>query len=189
MRERRDVLEGVYGAQYPSTGAPLHRDYQLLAAIADRAVELASRGLQGSTPARSRTSGIPSTSRRTSAGTGSTRWPTSSFKTERLRLLYVSTRRSQKICEAVLAHRMSQRLIAEGAPAGEVLKYLDKAMEAAKENQRIYCINYDDDYDWTDGLCSRVVDELERMRRQFIASISTDTKVAAGVDVRQARRS
>ena len=84
------------------------------------------------TPARSRTSGIPATSRRTSAGTASTRLADKLFKTERLRLLYVSTRRSQKICEAVLAHRMSQRLIAEGAPAGEVLKYLDKAVEAAR---------------------------------------------------------
>src|ERR1035438_9740600 len=35
------VLEGVYGSQYPSTGKALHRDYQLLASLADHAEELA----------------------------------------------------------------------------------------------------------------------------------------------------
>jgi hypothetical protein len=52
-----------------------------------------------------------------------------------------------------------------------VLKYLDKALAAAKENQRMYCINYYDDYDGTDGLCSRLVDEIERRRGQFLHSI------------------
>lgn len=171
------MLEGVQGAQYPSTGAPLHRDYQLLAAIADRSVEMARKAYQAYTgkepdlwhpvynPDDFRWDGYDPLANMT-------------FNAERLRLLCVSTRRSQKICETAIAYRKSQRLIAEGASVGEVLECLDKAVEAAKENQRIYCLNYDDDYNWTDGLCSRVVDELELRRRQFVASISTNAKIA-----------
>lgn len=171
------VLEGVYGAQYPSTGAPLHRDYQLLAAIADRSVEMARKAYKTYTgkepdlwhpvynPDDFRWNGYDPAANKT-------------FNAERLRLLYVSMRRSQKICETALAYRKSQKLIAEGASAGEVLESFDKAVEAAKENQRIYCINYDDDYDPTDGLCSRVVDELGFRRTQFVASISKNTDLA-----------
>lgn len=175
------VLEGVYGAQYPATGKPLHRDYQLLAAIADRSVDMAREAYiayTGKEPDLWR----PAYAQEDFRWNGFDASADRLFKTERLRLLYVSTRRSQKICEAVLAHRVSQRLIAEGAPAGDVLKYLDRAVDAAKENQRIYCANYDDDYDWTDGLCSRVVDELEQRRRQFVASVSSDTQVLKGWD-------
>ncbi|MHB8971422.1 MAG: hypothetical protein ACYC4N_13335 [Pirellulaceae bacterium] len=171
------VLEGVQGAQYPSTGAPLHRDYQLLAAIADRSVEMARKAYQAYT-------GKEPDIWHPAYNPDDFRWDgydplaNMTFNAERLRLLCVSTRRSQKICETAIAYRKSQRLIAEGASAGEVLECLDKAVEAAKENQRIYCLNYDDDYNWTDGLCSRVVDELELRRRQFVASISSNTKIA-----------
>lgn len=154
-------------------GKPLHRDYQLLAAIADRAVEMAAAAYKAYTGKEPELD-HPVYKQEDFRWNGFDPVADKIFKTERLRLLYVSTRRSQKICEAVLAHRMSQRLIAEGATAGEVLKCLDKAVQAARENQRIYCVNYDDDYHWNDGRCSEVVDELEQMRSQFIASISTN---------------
>ncbi|MDO8589525.1 MAG: glycoside hydrolase family 20 zincin-like fold domain-containing protein [Armatimonadota bacterium] len=171
------MLEGVYGTQYPSTGAPLHRDYQLLAAIADKSVKMARKAYKaytGENPNLLK----PVYRQEDYRWNGFDPMADKLFKSERLRLLYVSTKRSQAMCEAVLAHRMAQRLIAEGAPAGEVLKYLNKALEAAKESQRIYCLNYDDDYDWTDGLCSRVVDELELIRNRFAASVSGTEKVA-----------
>jgi hypothetical protein len=174
------MLEGVYGAQYPTTGPPLHRDYQLLAAIADRAVDMARDAYQeytGQEPDLWRPAYQPEDFRWNGFDPAADKL----FKTERLRRLYVSTRRSQKMCEAVLAHRMSQRLIAEGASAGAVLECLDKAVAAAKENQRIYCLNYDDDYHWTDGLCSRVADEFESRRRQFMASRASDSDLTRPV--------
>ena len=165
------MLEGVYGSQYPSTGAALHRDYQYLAVQADRAVDLATKAYQLYTgrepelyqpvyqPDDFRWNGFDPQANRT-------------FNAERLRLLYVSTRRSQKMCDAVLAHRLAQRLMAEGAPAGQVLTQFERALAAAKANQLIYQLNYDDDYDWTDGLCAKVTDTLQSQRDQFIASMS-----------------
>ena len=73
------------------------------------------------------------------------------------------------MCESVLAHRRAQTLIAEGAAAGKVLERLDRAVGAAAANQVLYQINYDDDYDWTDGLCARVTDALRSGRDEFIA--------------------
>ncbi len=140
------MLDGVYGSQYPSTGAALHRDYQYLAVQADRAVDLATEAFQLYTgrepdlyhpvyaPEEFRWNGFDPQANKT-------------FNAERLRLLYVSTRRSQKMCAAVLAHRLAQRLTAEGAPAGQVLTQYERALEAAKANQLIYQLNYDDDCD------------------------------------------
>jgi hypothetical protein len=125
------MLDGVYGSQYPSTGAPLHRDYQYLAVQADRAVDLATEAFQLYTgrepdlyqpvyqPDEFRWSGFDPQANKV-------------FTSERLRLLYVSTRRSQKMCDAVLAHRLAQRLTAEGAPAGVVLSQFERALEAAR---------------------------------------------------------
>ncbi len=169
------MLEGVYGSQYPSTGAPLHRDYQYLAVQADRAVDLASEAFQlfaGREPELYRPVYEPDDFH----WNGFDQQANKSFHAERLRLLYVSTRRSQKMCDAVLAHRLAQRLTAEGAPAGEVLAQFERALEAAKANQLIYQLNYDDDYDWTDGLCARVTETLQAQRDQFAASMSADTK-------------
>lgn len=174
------MLEGVYGSQYPFTGQPLHRDYQLLAAISDRAVEMAKQAYKlytGKEPDLYK----PAYDEQTFRWNGYDPRSDKLFKAERLRWLYVSTVRSRKMCEAVLAHRMSQRLIAEGAPVADVLKYLDKAIAAAKENQRVYCLNYDDDYDWTDGLCSRVVDELVGTRAKFVESVGSSASVPDAV--------
>jgi len=169
------MLEGVYGSQYPSTGAPLDRDYQYLAVQADRAVELAKKAFllyTGGEPDLYRPVYRPEDFR----FNGFDQQANRAFNAERLRLLWVSTRRSQKMCESVLAHRLAQRLTAEGAPAGSVLKQLDRAIDAAKANQLIYQLNYDDDYDWTDGLCARVTEALQSQRDQLMASVSAGTK-------------
>jgi hypothetical protein len=169
------MLEGVYGSQYPSTGAPLHRDFQYLSVQADRAVDLASQAYQayvGNAPDLYK----PVYVQEEFAWNGFELQANKSFNAERLRLLYVSTRRSQCMCRAVLAHRLAERLIAEGAAAGDVLARFDAALAAASENQRIYQLNYDDDYDWTDGLCARVTETLQSQRDQFVASLSSDTK-------------
>ncbi len=169
------MLEGVYGSQYPSTGAPLHRDYQYLAVQADRTVDLAAktfRSYTGREPDLYQPVYPPEDFR----WNGFDQQANKAFNAERLRLLYVSTRRSQKMCEAVLAQRMAQRLIAEGAAAGKVLAQFDRAIEAANANQLIYQLNYDDDYDWTDGLCARVTEALQSQRDQFIASVGAGTK-------------
>ena len=147
------MLDGVYGSQFPSTGAPLDRDYQYLAVEADCAVDLARKAFRlytGREPDLDR----PVYRQEDFRWNGFDPEADKAFNAERLRLLYVSTRRSQQMCQSVLAHRMAQRLMAEGAAAGEVLKRLDTAIEAAKANQLLYQLNYDDDYDWTDGLCA-----------------------------------
>jgi hypothetical protein len=170
------MLEGVYGSQYPSTGAPLHRDYQYLAVQADRAVELARRAFQlhaGREPDLEHPVYQPEAFRWNGYAPAAER----DFLAERLRLLYVSARRSQAMCDAVLAQRLARRLIAGGASAGAVSDAYDRALAAARDNQRIYQINYDDDYDWTDGLCSRVTEAIQSQRDQFVASISGRTEV------------
>ena len=157
------MLEGVYGSQYPSTGAPLDRDYQYLAVQADRAVDLARQAFRlytGREPDPER----PVYRQEEFRWHGFDPEANKTFNAERLRLLYVSTRRSQKMCESVLAQRRAQRLMAEGASAGEVLQGFDTALEAARANQLLYQLNYDDDYDWTDGLCARVTETLQSER-------------------------
>jgi len=169
------VLEGVHGAQYPETGRPLHRDYQLLAALADHGVELATRAYRRYTgrnpdlyhpvyrPEEFRWRGFDAAADRR-------------FKAERLRLLCVSQARSRQMCEAALAHRKAERLMAEGASIGAVLDELDRAIAAAKANQLLYQVNYDDDYDWTDGLCVKVTERLESIRNQFVATCAARAK-------------
>ncbi|MEP6663548.1 MAG: hypothetical protein ABJC04_07770, partial [Verrucomicrobiota bacterium] len=91
------------------------------------------------------------------------------FKSERLRWLWLSARRSQEMCNCALAHRLAQRLTGEGASKEKVLEQLDRAIGFAKANQLIYQLNYDDDYDATDGLCSRITEKLETLRAKFSA--------------------
>ena len=167
------MLEGVYGSQYPSTGAPLQRDYQYLAAQADRAVSLAARAYQLHTQ-REPNLYQPDYQPDSFRWHGSDAQANQLFLAERLRLLYVSTRRSQAMCESVLAQRLTQRLMAEGAPAGKVLEQFDRALAAAKANQRMYQLNYDDDYDWTDGLCARVTETIQAERDYFVSAVSSD---------------
>lgn len=177
------VLENVNGSQYPSTGKALHRDYQLLAALADHAEGLARRAFRLYTGAEPKLF-EPAYRQESFAWNGYDVAADKLFKTERLRLLWVSTRRSQEMCRTALAHRLAQRLIAEGAPAREVLKQYDRAIEFARSNQLIYQLNYDDDYDWTDGLCAKLTEELETQRGQFLAALGNKPALDAPVPER-----
>lgn len=163
------VMEGVYGSQYPHTGQPLHRDFQLLAAQADQALGLAWKAYRlftGSEPNVEQ----PLYRSQDFRWTGYDPSADHLFKAETLRRLCVSTRRSQLMCQAALSHRRAMRLAAEGAPLRAVFEQLDRAVAAAEANQRLYQINYDDDYDWTDGLCVRVTERLKAVRDQFLAA-------------------
>lgn len=162
------VLEGVYGSQYPSTGKALHRDYQLLAAMADHAESLARQAFRLYT-GRDPELFQPAYDEESFRWNGYDRAADRTFKSERLRLLWISTRRSQEMCQAALAHRLAQRLIAERAAPARVLQQYDRAIAFATENQLIYQCNYYDDYDSTDGLCSVVTDRLRQQRAEFLA--------------------
>ncbi|MHB1456248.1 MAG: glycoside hydrolase family 20 zincin-like fold domain-containing protein [Armatimonadota bacterium] len=169
------ILEGVAGSQYPSTGQLLERDFQYLAAQSDRAWDLAVKAYKlytGKTPNLEK----PVYDQDDFKWTGYDIKSDKLFKTERLRLLCVSARRTQLMCEAALANRLSQRLISEGAGIGSVLKQMDLAVKAAKENQRVYQINYDDDYDWTDGLCYKITERLQTARDQFLMDCKGSAK-------------
>lgn len=168
------VLEDIHGSQWPFTGKVLHRDHQFLAVLADHAESLARKAYQlytGREPALDRPAYDPDAF----SWAGYDAAKDKLFKTERLRWLWLSTRRSQEICNCALAHRLAQRLIAEGAPAGEALAQLDRAVELARTNQRIYQLNYDDDYDATDGLCSYITDKLAALRTKFVAGLNGGT--------------
>ena len=127
------VLEGVYGSQYPSTGKALHRDFQLLAVLADHAERLARQAFRLYT-GREPQLFNPAYDEAAFRWSGYDRDADRTFKAERLRLLWISTRRSQEMCHAALAHRLAQRLMAEDAPAARVLEQLDRA-PGLRENQ------------------------------------------------------
>src|SRR5207253_780503 len=93
---------------------------------------------------------------------------------------------SQEMCRAALAHRLAQRLIKEGAPIGAVLEQFDRALDYARKNEYIYQINYDDDYDWTDGLCSKVTERLEKQRADFLSACTGGNKVLKSWDFSKA---
>jgi hypothetical protein len=160
------VLEGVYGSQYPETGQPLDRDYQYLAVQADAAVRLAEEAYRLDT-GKAPNLEEPLYWQKDFRWDGYEVEADRRFKAETLRRLCVSTRRSQKMCEAAMAHRLAMRLAAEKRSLGAVFAELDRAVAAAEVNQRLYQLNYDDDYDWTDGLCVRLTERLRSIRDQF----------------------
>ncbi|MEO6436088.1 MAG: hypothetical protein ABIP55_10040 [Tepidisphaeraceae bacterium] len=163
------VHEDIKGSQYPFTGKALHRDYQFLAVLADHAESLARQAYQlytGQEPNPLQ----PAYEQDTFSWSGYDAAQDKLFKTERLRRLWLSTRRSQEMCNCALAHRLAQRLIAEKAPAADVLKQLDRAVELAKANQLISQINYDDDYDATEGLCAYLTEKLETVRAKYASN-------------------
>jgi len=51
------------------------------------------------------------------------------------------------------------------------------AVEAAKANQLLYQMNYDDDYDATDGICARLTSRLKLLRGQFLSNVTGSRKV------------
>jgi hypothetical protein len=169
------VLEGVYGSQYPGTGKALHRDYQFLAMLVEHGEKLARQAyvaFAGHEPDLFHAAYNEDEFK----WTGYDPALDHRFKTERLRKLWVSARRSQEMCGAALAHRRAQRLIAEGAPAAQILKNLDDSVDCAARNQLIYQLNYDDDYDATDGLCHKVTEHLKNLREEILAGCPAATR-------------
>jgi len=181
------VLEGVYGSQWTSTGRALHRDYQYLAVLADHAEGLAREAYRKFAGAEPKLE-TPAYDQDAFRWDGYDAAQDKLFKTERLRLLWISCRRSQEMCRAALAHRLAQRLIKQGAEIGEVLAQLDRALVHARRNQYIYQVNYNDDYDWTDGLCSRVTEHLEKERADFLSACSEASGLALAQPVPAAAR-
>jgi len=160
------VLEEIHGAQYPETGRAIHRDYQLLAARADQAMELAREAYRlwaGHEPDLFRPAYQPERFRWSGQDAAADRL----FKEESLRWLCVELRRAQVLCEAALAHRLAARRAAEGTSTGAVVRSLDRAIAMADENQRLYQVNFDDDYDWNEGLCVKLADRFRELREPF----------------------
>jgi len=168
------MLDGVYSAQYPSTGMPLYRDLQYVAILADNSWDLARHAYNLYT-GREPDLYNPEYLQEKFRWDGFDAKREKLFNAERLRQLCVSAARAQEICKAAMAHRKAQKLLSEGAIAGDILSSYDEALEAARANQKLYCINYDDDYDWTDGQCTRMADELESIRNKFIESVIPDS--------------
>ena len=159
------VLEGVYGSQYPFTGKALHRDYQLLAVLADRAEVTARRAYRLFT-GREPELFHAAYDQDQFTWDGFEPVKDKLFKTERLRLVWVSACRSKAMCYAALAHRLAQQLIMKKAAKDQVLQQYERAF-AAVANQRMYQLNYDDDYDGTDGLCARLTEVMQLQRDEF----------------------
>jgi hypothetical protein len=148
-------------------GGPLHRDFQLLSVMADQADEFAQR-------AYLRFAGREPDLYRPAYDPDMFRWdgydpPADSlFKTERLRLLCVSSRRSRELCTAALASRKAKQMIVEGSPIGAVLEQLDAAVTAARTSELLYFANYEDDFTTGDD-GTRLRKKLEAMRSRFLA--------------------
>jgi hypothetical protein len=68
--------------------------------------------------------------------------------------------------------------MAEGAPVCAVLEDFERAIDFARMNQLLYQVNYNDDYDWTDGLCHRVTGRLQQLKDRFWADCSKTLRLA-----------
>ena len=69
------------------------------------------------------------------------------FKTERLRLLTVSTRRSQLLSDTAFRCRRANAMLAAGeGDLATIWTDLSTALDEARESQVLYYCNYDDDY-------------------------------------------
>jgi hypothetical protein len=149
-------------------GGPLHRDFQLLAVLADEADRLsqaAYRMYAGREPDLFKPDYDPDTFR----WEGYDPSADTLFKTERLRLLCVSSRRARELCTTALASRKAKQLTAEGASVGDVCAQFDLAVKAARTSELLYFANYEDDYRTGDD-GTRLRKKLEALRTQFLAS-------------------
>ncbi len=127
-------------------GGPLRREAQLLAAMADPADVFARAAYN------SFTGGEPNLTTPVYAS-GQFAWDGHDaakdhlFKTERLRLLTVSTRRSQLLSDAAFRWRRANAMLAAGeGDLATIWADLSTAGDEAKESQVLYYCNYDDDY-------------------------------------------
>jgi hypothetical protein len=147
-------------------GGPLHRDFQLLAVMAEQCYTLARSAY------KQFAAGEPDLYHPL-YDPDSFRWDgydpaaDSLFKKERLRLQCVSARRSRDLCTAALASRIAKQAMTAGAPIRRVLAELDSAVAAARTSEVLYYANYDDDCR-TGAEGARLRQKLESIRSQFL---------------------
>jgi hypothetical protein len=160
----RNVLEDRPGIIF--FGGPLHRDFQLLAVMADESDRLAQEAFKlytGREPDHYHAAYDPDSFRWNGYDAAADKL----FKTERLRQLCVSARRAQELCTAALASRRAKQRIAEGAPAAVAVEQFDLAVSAARSSELLYYANYDDDYG-TGLESARLRESLEALRTKFL---------------------
>jgi hypothetical protein len=149
-------------------GGPLHRDFQLLAVMADEADRLALAAYKLFTGREAdlyHSDYDPDSFRWDGYDTAADRL----FKTERLRLFCVSCRRSRELCTAALASRKAKQLTAEGAAIGAVMEQFDLAVQSARTSEILYFANYEDDYTTGDE-GTRLRKKLEALRAGFLSA-------------------
>ncbi len=156
------VLVEIHGSQYPETGRALHRDYQLLAAQADEVLALAFEAYRDFT-GREPNLEAPDYQPEAFHWAGPDAIQDKLFKAESLRWLCVELKRAQVLCEAALAHRKAASLAAQGATPEQVIPLLEQCVELARANQRLYQLNFDDDYNWNDGLSVNLTERFEAL--------------------------
>jgi hypothetical protein len=162
-------------------GGPLHRDFQLLAVMADEADRLAQRAYllyAGREPDFYHAAYDPEAFR----WDGYYAAADTLFKTERLRQLCVSTRRARELCTAALASWKAKQLIVEGAPIAAARAQFDLAVTAARSSELLYFANYDDDYT-TGAEGTRLREKLEAARSRFLTDCGS--KAGLKVDAKQ----
>ncbi|MGC8639150.1 MAG: glycoside hydrolase family 20 zincin-like fold domain-containing protein [Isosphaeraceae bacterium] len=169
-------------------GGPLHRDFQLLSVMADQADSLARRAylrFAGRAPDLYRPAYDPDAFR----WDGYDLAADTLFKTERLRQLCVSTRRSRELCTAAFASRKAKQMIVEGGSIESIRKQLDAAVTAARTSELLYFANYEDDFTTGDD-GTRLRKKMEAMRSRFLADcgIQDHTKVEPTRSVPEAVR-
>jgi hypothetical protein len=148
-------------------GGPLHRDFQLLSVMADESDRLAQeayRQYTGREPDLYHPVYDPDAFRWTGYDAAADRL----FKTERLRLLCVSSRQARELCTAALASRLAKQRIAESATVSAACREFDRAVQAARTNELLYFANFEDDYR-TGDQGTKLRAKLEEMRAQFLA--------------------
>jgi hypothetical protein len=171
-------------------GGPLHRDFQLLAVMADEADRLALDAYRHYT-GREVDLYHPVYDPDTFRWDGYDAATDKLFKTERLRQLCVSSRRARELCTAALASRKAKQLTALGGSMGAVCEQFDLAVKAATTSELLYFANYEDDYRTGDE-GTRLRKKLEASRSQFLSScagkagVQTDWKQPIPESVRKA---
>jgi hypothetical protein len=148
-------------------GGPIHRDFQLLAVMADESDRLAQDAYKlytGGEPDLNHPVYDPDTFQ----WNGYDAAADTLFKTERLRLLCVSSRRSRELCTAALASRKAKQVTAQGGQIAAVVEQLDRAVEAARTSEILYFANYEDDYKTGDE-GTQLRKKLEATRSRFLA--------------------
>ncbi len=147
-------------------GGPLHRDFQLLVVMADESEKLAQQAYKlytGQEPDLYHPIYNPDDFRWNGYDAGADKM----FKTERLRLMCVASRRATDLCIAAWASRVAKQKIAEGGAIGAVCEQFDQALAAARECELLYFANYEDHYT-TGDMTTKVREKIEAMRSKFL---------------------